>query len=277
MPDPADDWLAVQRANNAGRGDGGPAAGPHRRRVTAELLRGVEPAAGKRLTLLGVGRAGDIDLPDLLDGFGAVTLADLDGESLAEGLDSQGLSDHDRVTTHSGVDLMPLPADTGGLTTGQRPAALLDPPLPDGLRGGADVAGSLCLLSQLIERVVRAVGPHHPLLPALAAAVRTGHLRQLAGCLAPGGVGLLVTDLFSEATCPRLRDVPDASAADLVAAELDRGNVFHGVHPTHVLRTLTDDPELSPRVARSQCLKPWVWRPGARAFAVTAVRFRLQG
>lgn len=138
------------------------------------------------------------------------------------------------------------------------------------------MAGSLCLLSQLVDRVVRRVGAGHPQLPALAAAVRRGHLRQLADSLVPGGVALLATDLFSEATCPRLRTVTEGDAQALIRDELARGNVFHAVHPAYVLRTLAEDPALSPRVSRSQALKPWVWRTGGRAFAVTAVRFRLR-
>ena len=271
-PSDPDQWRDRQRALNAERGDGGPAADPHRRRVTAELCRGADVDSPQRLTLLGLGRAGDVDLPELLTRFASVTAVDLDGEGLAEGLAEQGVAGDARVRAAGGVDLLPLPARDPRL-----PAVLADPPLPDDLRGAAEVAGSLCLLSQLVDRVAELVGRRHPGLPALAAAVRVGHLRRLADCLAPGGVGLLVTDLFSEATCPGLPSVSGDDAADLIAAELARGNVFHGVHPANVLRTLADDPELSPRVARSQCLKPWVWRPGRRAFAVTAVRFRLHG
>ena len=272
MPPDADAWRSRQRHHNRARGAGGAAAVPHRRKVTAELGRGVPADSSRRLTLLGVGRAGDVDLPDLLDRFAFITAVDLDAESLAEGLREQGVDEDDRVRALGGADLLPLPAKMADLLP-----ALTDPPLPDGLNGAADVAGSLCLLSQLVDRAAEAVGRDHPRLPALAAAVRVGHLRRLADCLVPGGVGLLVTDLFSEATCPDLPSVDDDDAADLIAAELARGNVFHGVHPSNVLRTLTGDAELSPRIARSQCLKPWVWRPGRRAFAVTAVRFRLHG
>ena len=251
----------------------GPEAADHRRRVTAELLRGVDPAVRPALTLLGVGRAGDVDLPALVAAFARVRLVDLDAESLAEGVREQGLRDDPRVEPHGGVDLLPLP--DAGAGDPALLSAVADPPLPGNLRGAADVAGSLCLVSQLVDRVARRVGGADPRLPTLAAAVRAGHLRRLADCLGPGGVGLLVTDLFSESTCPGLPGLARDQAPARILAELDRGNVFHGVHPANVLRTLREDEHLRGRVARTQCLRPWVWRTGRRTFAVTAVRFRL--
>ena len=261
----------LHRAWNAARGDGGPGAAPHRAKVTGELLRGVDPAAGAALTLLGAGRCGDVDLPALLGGFASVTAADFDADALAAGFTAQGVAGDPRVTALGGADLMPLPAGRDGFLE-----ACGDPPVPAGLAGAADVAGSLCVLTQLIDHALARVGHGHSQAAGVAGVVRAGHLRQLAGCLKPGGLGLLVTDLLSEATCPDLLTASDADAPAVIAAALERGNVFRGVSPAHLLRAVREDPALGPRVARSQLLRPWVWRPGERAFAVTAVRFRLK-
>ena len=271
----AGDWRATQREFNRSRADGRDEAAPHRRRVTTELCRGQAGGRSPRLTLLGVGPGLDCDFPALLETFAAVAAADLDASSLAEGLARQGVADDPRVRAVGGDDLMPLPGDADD--TAAVMAACAGHRLPGALAGAADVAGSLCLLSQLVDRVAGRVGPADRRLPGFAAAVRSGHLRSLADALRPGGVALLVTDLFSDATCPALRSAADADAPALVERELARGNVFHGVHPAALLRTLREDPGLAPRVVRAQCLKPWVWRTPNRAFAVTAVRFRLGG
>ena len=272
------DWAAVQRAMNLSRFDAWEASGPHRRRVTAELCRGAAGDASQTLTLLGVGPALDLELPRLLERFGTVIAADLDGESLTAGAERQGVSGDPKLKLLAGVELMPAADEPfAGAATGSYLAGLRNAAAPGSLRGTADVAGSLTLLTQLVDRVVRRVGAGHPALPAFAAGVRVGHLRTLADVLNPGGVGLLVTDLFSDRTLPGLADVPADDVPAVVERELARGNVFHGVHPAYLMQTLRTDPDLAPRVARSQCLKPWVWRTDHRAFAVTAVRFRLKG
>ena len=267
------DWLAVQRASNLTRFDAWEASASHRDRVTAEIARGFSPEAEPRLCLLGVGPAVDVDLPTLLETFSEVVAADLDAATLGEGLRRQGVGEDPRVRAAGGVDLLPTAGDPHeGAAAGDYLASLAERRLPTEIGAGFDAAASLTTLTQLIDQVVHAVGSENPSLPDFAAAVRAGHLRTLAGLLRPGGVGLLVCDLFSDVTCPALADAADAEMPDLVRRELARGNVFHGVHPDGLLRSLRTD---VPGVGPTQLLKPWVWRTVHRRYAVTAVKFRL--
>ena len=275
---PAGDWLASQRAANRSRFDAWDASAPHRARVTAEIARGFSPADEADLLLLGVGPAVDVDLPALLRTFSSIVAADFDGDTLGEALARQGVADEPGLSVAIGDDLLPgaeAPAASGlGDAYLGKLAAIPALPAIGGER--FDAVASLSLLTQLIERVVQRVGPDHPRLPRFAEAVRAGHLRTLAGLLEPGGVGLLVTDLFSDATAPGLADVPPDDVPEFVVAEVGRGNVFHGVHPSTLLDTLRSDPVLAPRIGPTQLLKPWVWTTDRRAFAVTAVKFRLR-
>ena len=177
------------------------------------------------------------------------------------------------MTARPGDDLLPTAdAPFAGEAAAAYAAGLEEPRVPDWADGGYDAAASLTLLTQLIDRVAQAVGPDHADLPAFAAAVRTGHLRTLAGLLKPGGVGLLVCDLFSDATCPELKDVAEARVPELAMREIARGNVFQGVHPENLRRTLLSD--VPGKIEKVQLLAPWVWSTGERRFAVTALKFR---
>ena len=271
-------WVDRQRAMNRSRFDAWEPSAPHRARVTEELARGFDPAGEPRLALLGVGPALDVDLPGLLGTFAEIVAADLDEDSLREGLERQGVAGDARVRAVAGDDLLPTAgAAFAGEAAGDYLYGLAEGTGLPRVGDGFAAAGSLALLTQLIERVVEHVGPDHPQLPDFAAAVRAGHLKTLAGLLAPGGVGLLVCDLFSEATCPGLADAAEADLPDLVEREVNRGNVFHGANP----RRLLADAKLAARSAagppKVQLLAPWRWTTTNRCFAVVGVKFRLAG
>ena len=295
-------WVDRQRAMNRSRFDAWEPSASHRAQVTEELTRGFDPADEPRLALLGVGPALDVDLPDLLGTFGEVVAADLDGDSLREGLARQGVADDPRVRAVVGDDLLPnAGADFDGAAAGAYLAGLAERRALPNVGAGFDAAGSLALLTQLIERVVERVGPDHPQLPDFAAAVRGGHLKTLAGLLVPGGTGLLVCDLFSAVTCPELTDVPDEEVPALAEREIARGNLFHGVHPLRLVEDATTAATTAagpPKVQRPekfvtaatyiaattaagppkvQLLRPWRWRTTNRCFAVTGVKFKLAG
>jgi hypothetical protein len=97
----------------------------------------------------------------------------------------------------------------------------------------------------------------------------------MAALLAPGGRGLLATDLVGNATYPLEELGPDADLT-AVAQELVRtGNFFHGADPLLYSRPLRQDPELVAALEPATPLAPWLWNqaPG-RWFLVTGFSVR---
>ena len=255
----------IQRERNRQRFDAWDASEPHRRKLTGEVARGFDPAAAPRLLVLGAGPLVDLDLPGLLKTFAGITLVDLDAETLPGAVARQLPGGDVRVATRGGIDL--LPAD---------PDAPSEPTAVPDLGGPFDCVVSPALLTQLIETALGRLGRERPGAGAFAEAVTIGHLRTMMGLLKPGGVGLLVTDLFSGVTAPGLADWTADEVPARVEAELARGNIYHGVHPRHLIRTLRHRAAFVGGPASVQLLKPWVWHTDHRAFAMTGVKFKMK-
>jgi hypothetical protein len=209
----------------------------HRQRVTELLGRGATP--GSRLCVLGAGNANDLDLAALMQAYREVHLVDLDADAMARGAARQGVADNPGLHRHGGIDLTGAldalaalsPASAVGddavAACAEEPVRSLSPALP----GPFDVAASTCLLSQLIAGVVQTVGEGHPRFLDLVQALRLGHLRLLTHLVAPGGLGLLITDIVSSDSFPALPSVAE-EALPGVLAQLVRGrNFFHGLNP----------------------------------------------
>jgi hypothetical protein len=267
----------VQVRYNATSRDGWEPYRGHRRVVT-DLL-----AAGSgRLRVLGAGNGNDLDLAALLTVYREIHLVDLDAEALAHGVGRQGCTGHPAVRCHGGVDVTGMLDVLAGWSPGaavpdealaacrERPVRQVGPTLP----GPFDVAASTCLLSQLIFSVARAVGERHPRFAELFQAVRLGHLLLLADLVAPGGVGLLVTDVVSSETYPPLGSVPEDQLRAALVRLIQERNFFHGVNPSVLLAAFRTDPTLGPRVEAVESLRPWLWNLGPRVYAVWALRFR---
>jgi hypothetical protein len=140
------------------------------------------------------------------------------------------------------------------------------------LRESFDVVASTCLLSQLIDSVVDAVGTAHPRFQELFQAVRVGHLRLLMDLISPGGAGILITDLVSSDTVPNLTSVPPDRLQAVLAQCIDRGNIFYGVAPHHIEAAYRNDPMLSAETGTIEFSPPWLWNPGPRTYAVYAAK-----
>jgi hypothetical protein len=270
-----------QVEHNANSRDSWDVFRPHRARVT-ELLIGVMKHGHGRLCVLGAGNCNDLDLGLLLEAYREVHLVDLDTEALAGGVRRQAARGSPTVHTHGGVDV------TGMLETlaGWSPAtsvrdedlsAIVQGPvrsLAAVLPGPFETVASTCLLSQLIGSVVQTLGEAHPRFVQSIQAVRTGHLRLLAHLVAPGGSGLLISDLVSSETFPSLGTVPDESLSSVLAQLIHQGNFFHGVNPAVVTSFFRSDPEVAPQVAELELVWPWLWDLGPRLYAVYALKFR---
>ncbi len=269
---------------NARSRDGWDVFGLHRDKVTA-LLRTVPVVAKLRLCVLGAGNCNDLDLATLLHTFQEIHLVDLDAEALTHGVARQGLENNPAVRTHGGLDVTGVFDELAGwspqtVLRDEDLRACMERPvrmLAATLSGPFDVVASTCLLSQLVLSVVRTVGEAHPRFLEAIQAIRAGHLRLLANLVAPGGTGVLITDVVSSDTFPPLGSVPDASLPQVLAKLIADHNFFHGVNPAVLARFFRTDPVVAPQVTALEMVPPWLWDLGPRVYAVCALTFRIRG
>ncbi len=279
----APEALRRQEAQNRETADHWDLFAAHREQVTRRVLS-LAPAGAERLCVLGAGNGNDLDLAALSHRFRRIDLVDWDGDALRSGLERQSPDGPAAVRLHAGVDL-------GGI------AALLDrwprqPPRPGELDecldaaargcrdpiGAVDVVLSAGLLSQLIEAVPAALGPDHPEALPLVLAVRAAHLRLMVDLLAPGGAGLLVTEVVSTDTCPGLEVVPPGLLDAALRQLLRDGNFFTGLNPFAVAAALRAEPRLADAAAQVRLSSPWLWRlSGERSYLAYALSFRTAG
>ncbi|HEY7155491.1 MAG TPA: hypothetical protein VH575_16125 [Gemmataceae bacterium] len=254
--------------------------GAHRCKLT-ELLRVTPNRSPQRLCVLGAGNCNDLDLKVLLNSYQELHLVDLDGEALARGVQRQGLSDSSAVHHHGGIDITgvleivdswspgnPI-SDTDLASCVDAPAASVLPMHPRPY----DVVASTCLLSQLIRGVVMSAGESHPRFLQAVQAVRAGHLRLLAGLVAGGGLGLLITDLVSSESYPALGTVPENLLPGVLARLIQEHNFFHGLNPGVLASFFRSDPVVAPQISKLELIQPWLWDLGSRVYGVCALRF----
>lgn len=241
----------------------------HRQRVTREVLR---LAPKQRLCVFGAGNCNDLDLGALRTEFREIHLVDLDGEALALGLERQALSHDPQIRSHPGVDLTGLTelSTTRGEATD--PASVSHVLRTHRTRFEAtgvprcDAVVSCCILSQLIETLVKLLGAGHPRLRDVAVELREAHIDLVFDRTVDGGSLLFVSDIVSSDTAPELLTCPDVGVARLRDELIRRGNYFHGINPHLIERSLT------PRSKRLERRPPWRWMIGERAYLVTAIR-----
>ncbi|HLJ95458.1 MAG TPA: hypothetical protein VKU02_19940 [Gemmataceae bacterium] len=257
----------------------------HRRKVT-ELLRSGSVPGSSRLCVLGAGNANDLDLRALLQAHREVHLVDLDAEALTRGVAAQGLADNPAVHRYGGIDITGMLDAMAAwspftMVPAADLAACVEQPmqsLRSVLPGPFDVVASTTLLSQLIIAVVHGVGEQHPQFVELLQAVRAGHLRLLTHLVAPGGVGVLITDVVSSDSFPGLGSVPEEALPSVLGQLIRERNFFHGVNPAVLATLFRTDPVLCSQVEAVELLPPWRWNLGPRLYAVCALRLRrIQG
>jgi hypothetical protein len=141
-----------------------------------------------------------------------------------------------------------------------------------------DTVVSSCLLSQLIHGSTVALGPEHPDVSILSCAIALAHLRCVASLVAPGGTGVVITDMASSERHFRLESVA-SGALDELASELERTHrCASGTGPGFLWRVLTDDRLITPLLAAPpRPLAPWLWRFGRElTYLVHGVTFRVR-
>ncbi|HUT91119.1 MAG TPA: hypothetical protein VMY37_16570 [Thermoguttaceae bacterium] len=254
--------------------------GPHRDRVTRLLVDSA--TAGGRLCVLGAGNCNDVDLGALLDEFREIHLVDLDTDALRSGVSRQGYEDSARVFLHGDVDVTCI-ADRLGSWTPEHPPesreldaclelAATHPPLD--LAGPFDTVCSACLLTQLLDSIVMALGQRHPRCLELALRVRAQHLRLLVELLRPGGTGVLVMEIVSSATFPDLPKIPESRLVETATRLINERNFFTGMNPLVIHASFHSDPQLAPWVETAEITSPWLWDLGPRVYLVCAVVVR---
>ncbi len=274
-------WLFAEQARrNAAGSDRWTTYASHRQEITARLLHRA-PSSPGRLCVLGAGNCNDLDLAALSRVYREINLVDVDADSLRRGADRQGGFDRAALRLHGGIDLTGCWSEFACWDRGESPteadiAAAIER-ATQGVEaefgGPFDVVVSTCVVSQLIDSAVLALGANHPRLLDLVLALRTAHLRLLCRLTAPGGRGMLATDFVSSVTLPELSAEAEPDWPNLLAQILSRGNFFHGLNPL-VLRSLfQSDPELAQHATGAEFTGFWRWNQGSRIYAVCAIEF----
>ncbi len=273
--------LLLQQSRNAQTRDAWQHFAGHRQQVM-ELLRPESESPEARLCVLGAGNCNDVDLAVLSAQYARIDLIDWDEAAIKAGVWRQLKHSANQVAIHSGLDLTSIAGDLSQCSAAQPPSdrqiselcsRATAASVPNGI-APVNTAASLCLLSQLMEMCAAALGPDHPRLPDLAQAVRAGHLRQLAGCLRPGGKGVVVTDLVSSDTAAELQRIGPPDLPRLLYRLLSEGNLFLGLHPQALLGAFQTDPVLKRAAIGCRVTPPWLWSMGPRRYAVFGLVFR---
>ncbi|MES1204373.1 MAG: hypothetical protein ABUS79_00415 [Pseudomonadota bacterium] len=261
-------------ANRSALGHAASFAG-HRDRLTREIVQRAPPGSDGgqgRLCLLGAGNAHDVDLSLLADAFAEIHLVDIDREALDAARARVPEAVRARLRLHAPIDISgswdrlqewgpgsASPSEDAVRADVARAAAGVVAAVPG---GPFDVVVSCCMLTQLQLTLLQSVGDRHPAFEALRASINAVHVRVIAGLTGPGGHGLLVTDLTSDATYPL--DTVGAGddlrklMADLVAV----GNVMHAAHPGLLSAEIRRDPALAAAFGVRFPVGPWLWNNG---------------
>lgn len=249
-----------------------------------ELIFSARRAGPSRLCVLGAGNCNDLDLQALVQAFREVRLVDLDGHALEAACRRQHMAGPATLIRQGGTDLGGIAerlAAVGRTAATQREKQELlhlaaNPPKVD-LGGPFDIVVSTCLLTQLMNAAVDALGDRHPKLPELLAAIRTSHIRLLARSVRAGGAGVLVTDVASSDSCPRIATAVDGDLAGLEESIAANGQYFLGVQPALIEEQLRTDVYLSSRIGTITQTRPWKWQiTSRRAYLVVGFLFTVR-
>jgi hypothetical protein len=255
----------------------------HRSRVVALLLDTQRSGAG-RLCILGAGNLNDVDLVTLLTTFREVVLIDVDRQAVERGVSQQGLTDDHRIRIIAPCDLSTVYEELSLVRLG-RPdreellgtcMSKLERTLDLGL-ASFDVVCSAGLLTQIIDSAGYAVGESDPMYWPLVSALRRQHLLLLLELTRPGGAAVLITEIVSSDTCPKLSSVSDVQLARLLQQEIAAHNFFTGTNPAAIGRLLRTDGRISRLLTDALLSSPWLWSFKTRTYATYGITMRRRG
>ncbi len=253
---------------------------PHRQRVMQLLMQVAGPTSG-RLCVLGSGNCNDLDLIVLLNAFEELVLVDVD-RATTELAITTGLkgSQPERIHVAESTDVTGVfkrlqAADVKEL--GASAAAEILKLLTITLQlplSPFDCVVSTCLLSQLIDSVVLALGTDHPSVVPIILALRKQHLRTVVHNLSAGGRGLLVFDFVSSHSLPGLMQIDDSRLNQTLIEAINAKNFFTGLNPFAVQAELQTHSDFAGLINDIRLHPPWRWDIGEKQFAVSAISFR---
>lgn len=255
----------------------------HRQRVTQLLLEKKHETAPS-LCVLGAGNCNDLDLKRLTTEYSRVDLVDIDSAALQRAVESQAVQAQDALRLHGEYDLTGVWDELASLRNAKgekHDSADVDKLIAKaqawtGLPklGTYGTVASVCLLSQLVDGVIKCLGESHPRLLEVIAAIRQRHIQLLCELTTPGGYAVLVTDFVSSDTAPALPHLTHAQLSAELMRMIKEHNFFTGLNPFRLQMLLRDDATLASQIDSVHCQEPWLWNFGPRHYAVTAISFR---
>ncbi len=226
----------------------------HRDRVM-ELV-GAESRRRGKVAILGAGNCNDLDLRHLASECGELHLFDLDREAMEQALVRQGIPKDSNFRLRDDLDLSGLGGPDAG--TAKIPAK------------DFELVVSTCVVSQLLESVSR-LQPPGSRRERTMLQVRNAHVRLLTDLVAPGGTGIVVTDM-AEAVADPVAAEPGGPASCGEPELVDR--FFLGLSPQEIEEALRDVPHAAESLRGVKQVQPWTWQLDAvRRYLVHAVRF----
>lgn len=226
----------------------------HRDRVM-DLLSAESRRQGK-VAILGAGNCNDLDLRQLASECGEIHLFDLDREAMEQALRRQAVPEGSNIHLRDDLDLSGL---------GDPAPANVDASAKD-----FDLVVSACVVSQLLETVSR-LHPPGSRRDQTMLRVRDAHVRLLTGLIAPGGTGIVVTDMAKAVAHPGAAD-PNGAASSREPELMAR--YFLGLDPKGLENALRAVPHKAESVRGVTQVEPWTWQLDAvRRYLVHAVRF----
>jgi hypothetical protein len=265
---------ATLRASNAPHEGNWAEFEPHRARLMS-LLAGARGEGG--ICVLGAGNCDDLDLSELVRGFGDVHLVDLDGSALRRAVARVAEAERERIVVHEGVDLTGLlgTIETWGesdpaLTVVARRAAEA---VARGIGRTFRVVLSSCIASQLCVPFYRTLAREPAEWASLMEIVGRIHLRTIALLTRPGGIGVVLGDSLYASRGSADVAVPTWDSLDPVAEDRLRNGPILLRNPQFLL-TLVHEPSLASLFERPDITQPWLWTVEDGVMLVYAISMR---
>ena len=279
MPD--NSLTNLQKQRNESSASSWDIAQPHRHNVTNHLLRYHLPA-NSRLCILGAGNCNDLDLATLAGTFESVDLVDIDRSAVEKGVANQRLGDSSNITIHGELDVTGVWDQLAAIANSDdKPDAAIDALIRSseewtGFNGLGDfgTVASTCLLSQLHDGILKAVGEKHDRYFELIASIRQRHFQLLYDMVCLGGTAMVITDFVSSETAPDLPMLSGRALSSRLEQMIVNHNFFTGLNPMRLTALLHDADFFTGAVTDQACSAPWLWNLGPRHYAVAALRFR---
>jgi len=251
----------------------------HREIVTRSIC--AAGCFGASLCVWGAGTCHDLDLAELEQHFGSITLVDQQADHVRWGIEFQGQPSLPRVKAFAPLDLAGIASATHAAISMSRSARLAAIRSAAGeyhlaALGKYDLVVSTGLISQLLRTIAEAVGP-----PAdtdyqkTLSAVRRKHLQLIADHLTPGGTGLLITDIVTSDMLPALKTTNDLQAT--LTQAMAAGHHLHGLHPEQIRADFIEHPPLASQLATVQTSNYWCWQMPSCTYGCVAVQFVPRG